>query len=252
MKRKVDIWIEPDNTEVGLEQASQSRFVTIRLEPVGLGVSSVDERKVTVYFNVTEPFDWDSIRGKPEFAEVATSGEYDDLLHKPELADVATSGDYDDLHNKPNIPAIPTKVSDLVNDSGFVDSETVGLTHYYLKDRLYTKEEVNAIAAAFDSPHYETVEELPEASGETMGIIYLVNGEGDTKYRFVCSESNGVYTWIPLGPIDIDLSDYVKKAQFDLAMERRPEHRKSTTEAIDQMIEQHTWEQNVVYYTVED
>ena len=252
MKRKVDIWIEPDNTEVGLEQASQSRFVTIKLEPVGLGVSSVDERKVTVYFNVTEPFDWDSIRGKPEFADVATSGEYDDLLHKPELADVATSGDYDDLHNKPNIPAIPTKVSDLDNDLGFVNGETVSLTHYYQKDRLYTKEEVNAIAAAFDSPHYEVVDELPEPSENTMGIIYLVNGEGDTKYRFVCSEDNGVYSWIPLGPIDIDLSNYVTRTQFNAAMEHRPEHRKSTTAAAEQMIEQHTWEQDVVYYTVED
>lgn len=47
---------------------------------------------------------WDNILDKPEFAEVATSGDYDDLHNKPELAEVATSGDYDDLSNKPNIP----------------------------------------------------------------------------------------------------------------------------------------------------
>ncbi len=35
------------------------------------------------------------------------------------LADVATSGDYDDLTNK---PSIPTKISDLTNDSDFVES----------------------------------------------------------------------------------------------------------------------------------
>jgi hypothetical protein len=38
------------------------------------------------------------------------------------LATVATSGDYDDLTNK---PTIPTKTSDLINDSGFITSAQV-------------------------------------------------------------------------------------------------------------------------------
>lgn len=41
------------------------------------------------------------------------SGDYNDLENKPELF----SGDYDDLENK---PTIPTKTSDLTNDSGFL------------------------------------------------------------------------------------------------------------------------------------
>lgn len=69
---------------------------------------------------------WDDIEGKPEFADVATSGDYNDLMNAPtveeiasevgnnisyndlkdtpDLADVATSGDYNDLENKPDIP----------------------------------------------------------------------------------------------------------------------------------------------------
>ena len=39
----------------------------------------------------------------------------------PALATVATTGDYDDLSDK---PSIPTKTSDLTNDSGFIDTET--------------------------------------------------------------------------------------------------------------------------------
>lgn len=77
-------------------------------------------------------------------ASVATSGQYSDLSGTPSLATVATSGDYDDLTNKPSIPAaqiqsdwsqsnssavdfiknkpsIPTKTSDLTNDSDFVE-----------------------------------------------------------------------------------------------------------------------------------
>ena len=48
---------------------------------------------------------WDDIQNKPDFAEVATSGDYGDLENKPQLATVATSGSYNDLSNKPTIPA---------------------------------------------------------------------------------------------------------------------------------------------------
>ena len=54
-----------------------------------------------------------------------TEGEVDTLLgakaNTADLADVATSGSYNDLENT---PTIPTKVSDLNNDSGFISSYT--------------------------------------------------------------------------------------------------------------------------------
>lgn len=68
-------------------------------------------------------------------ATVATSGSYNDLIDKPDLlfdtedyidnkfedlADVATSGSYNDLINRPVIPTVPTKVSELENDSDFI------------------------------------------------------------------------------------------------------------------------------------
>ena len=43
---------------------------------------------------------------------------WDDITNKPDFKTVATSGSYDDLTNK---PAIPTKTSNLTNDSGFVN-----------------------------------------------------------------------------------------------------------------------------------
>jgi len=66
------------------------------------------------------------IKHKPELATVATSGDYDDLTDKPDLsvfaldgdlATVAKTGSYTDLANK---PSIPSKVSDLTNDSGYL------------------------------------------------------------------------------------------------------------------------------------
>ena len=52
---------------------------------------------------------------------------------KSELADVALSGDYDDLANK---PYIPTKTSDLINDSGYITSSA--LTNYVTTDTPQT------------------------------------------------------------------------------------------------------------------
>lgn len=43
---------------------------------------------------------------------------WDDITNKPDFKTVATSGSYSDLTNK---PVIPTKTSDLTNDSGFVN-----------------------------------------------------------------------------------------------------------------------------------
>ena len=86
--------------------------------------------------------DWNDLINKPTFSGVALSGDYDDLNNKPQylsdfednlgsnpihtheqyatansLSEVATTGSYLSLTNKPEIP---TKTSDLNNDSGFV------------------------------------------------------------------------------------------------------------------------------------
>lgn len=64
----------------------------------------------------------------------------DDKANASSLSTVATSGSYTDLSNK---PSIPTKVSDLNNDSGFIDKDVNNLTNYYKKSETYTKAEVD-------------------------------------------------------------------------------------------------------------
>lgn len=56
-------------------------------------------------------------------------------LHK-----VSKTGNYNDLLNKPNIPS---KTSDLTNDSGFIDKSVSNLDNYYNKTETYNKTEVN-------------------------------------------------------------------------------------------------------------
>ena len=62
---------------------------------------------------------YEDLTNTPNLATVATSGSYTDLSNTPNLATVATSGSYTDLSNT---PAIPTKTSELTNDSSFVVS----------------------------------------------------------------------------------------------------------------------------------
>ena len=59
----------------------------------------------------------ESIVGTGNIEISGFSGSYNDLTDKPNLSTVATSGSYDDLLNK---PTIPSKTSELTNDSGFL------------------------------------------------------------------------------------------------------------------------------------
>ena len=75
----------------------------------------------------------------------------------------------------------------------------------------------NAIAAVKQF-QYEVVSELPTASANTMGKIYLVshvhNSTGnyaDSYDEFITIEKGGAYSWEKIGNTDIDLSGYVKK-----------------------------------------
>ena len=58
-------------------------------------------------------------------------------LHK-----VSKTGNYNDLLNKPNIPS---KTSDLTNDSGYITNTVDNLTNYYKKSETYTQNAIDEI-----------------------------------------------------------------------------------------------------------
>lgn len=63
---------------------------------------------------------------------------WDDVTDKPTFATVATSGSYNDLSNK---PTIPSKTSDLTNDSGFI-------TGYTETDPVFTASAAHGITSS--------------------------------------------------------------------------------------------------------
>ncbi len=72
---------------------------------------------------------------------------------------------------------VPTKVSDLTNDTGFVTKAVGDLVNYYTKAQTYTRAEINALIAG--TLKFQKVDSLPTA-GES-NVIYLVPkaGSGD-------------------------------------------------------------------------
>ena len=124
-------------------------------------------------------------------SEGLASVSWDDVTGKPEFATVATSGSYNDLSSKPDIP---TKTSDLNNDSNFVaDNSYVHTDNNYTSDEK-TKlsniasgaevnvqsdwNETNSGSDAFikNKPTIPPAYVLPTASDSTLGGIKVGTG----------------------------------------------------------------------------
>lgn len=141
---------------------------------------------------------------------------------------------------------IPSKTSDLTNDSGFVTTATTELTHYYTKTQTYTQSEVDDLVASASDFEYVVVSSLPTASASTKGKFYLYNG-----HRYVTT-GNDPYTWTDLGSYDIDLTGYVSETDLEDALEDRPIFQLVTEIQMQNMLDNETWEEGVIYYTEEE
>lgn len=85
------------------------------------------------------------------------------------LAPVATSGEYSDLNNP---PSIPTKTSDLTNDSGYITAETDPTVPSWAKASTkptYTASEVGALPDTTTIP--TKTSDLNNDSGFIMGLV---------------------------------------------------------------------------------
>lgn len=157
--------------------------------------------------------------------QIATGGtaKWDEIEGKPDnFADWnAEEGDEKFIANK---PTIPSKNSQLQNDSNFATKEDIpdtstfitntvnNLANYYLKEETYTKQEVVALINQITTINFKVVDELP-SSGES-NLIYLVKkeGSGDDVYdEYIGVESK----WEKIGSTTVDLTNYYTKTDAD-------------------------------------
>lgn len=117
------------------------------------------------------------------------------------------------LDNKAETSDIPTKVSDLNNDSEFITIAVNNLTNYYKKTEIYTQEEVNALISNINSFNVEVVQILPTKNIDTH-TIYLVPKETETDDNY----NEYIYinnSWEHIGSTNVDLTNYYNKTEID-------------------------------------
>ena len=86
------------------------------------------------------------------------------------------------------------------------------------------RQNIGAISAdEMTNMEYVTAAIRPEASENTMGKIYMIGPDANDEYeRYFTQEVGGVYSWVPLGSTEIDLSGYAtddELAQLDLKVD---------------------------------
>lgn len=101
---------------------------------VGSGLSITNGVLSATGGGTADAVEWDNVLNKPNFSTVATSGSYNDLSNKPTIPTV-NNGALIIKKNGTNVATftanqsskttaditVPTKTSDLTNDSGFID-----------------------------------------------------------------------------------------------------------------------------------
>ena len=125
--------IQKNGTAVGTFSANQATNETVNIEvPTKTSDLNNDSGFITGVA-------WNDVADKPSFATVATSGSYNDLSNKPTIPTVnngtltiqqngttVDSFSANSSSNKTVNITVPTKTSDLTNDSGFLTLESLG------------------------------------------------------------------------------------------------------------------------------
>lgn len=119
--------------------------------------------------------------------------------------------------NKVANVTVPTRVSDLANDTGFITNTVNNLTNYYLSSNTYTKTEVDSLISAIVTLNVLVVQSLPVSDISTTTIYLVPKSTPDTQdvydeYINLDGTSSG---WEHIGSTQIDLSQYYTKAESD-------------------------------------
>ena len=134
---------------------------------VGSGLSITDGVLSATGGGTADSVDWSKVQNKPNFADVATSGDYNDLSNKPTIPSVeglASETYVDEKVAAIVIPEVPTKVSELENDAGYLT------THQSLVEYAKTAD----LAQVAKTGSYNDLADKP--------IIPSTTGLASTKY----------------------------------------------------------------------
>lgn len=139
----------------------------------GTNIKTINGETILGSGNLVIQSGWDDIQGKPQFAEVATSGDYNDLINKPTIPDVsglATKEEIADMETKSNAAATYATKEEIPSLEGYL-TETVASETYATKQELGNK---------LDTATYNS-EKAGFETKENAAATYQVKGDYATK-----------------------------------------------------------------------
>lgn len=112
------------------------------------------------------------------------------------------------INNKAEQSEIPTKLSDLSNDVGFINNTVNNLVNYYTKSDTYSRSEVLELVGQIPRFSVQVVPTLPtENISNTVIYLVAVNDVDENNYYEEYLYINN--SWEMIGTTKIDLSEYL-------------------------------------------
>ena len=112
------------------------------------------------------------------------------------------------INNKAEKTEIPTKLSDLSNDVGFINNTVNNLVNYYTKSDTYSRSEVLELVGQIPRFSVQVVSTLPieNISETTIYLVAVHDVDENNYYEEYLYINNG---WEMIGTTKIDLSEYL-------------------------------------------
>lgn len=133
---------------IAAETAAREQAVASKQDTLvsGQNIKTINNQSLLGKGNITVEAgtsNWDDIQGKPEFAEVATSGDYNDLTNKPTIPDVsnlATKEEIADMETKSHAAATYATKEEIPSLDGYL-TETEASETYATKEQVSSKQD---------------------------------------------------------------------------------------------------------------
>lgn len=212
------IFTETNGNKLSISQSDwealtpEEREKISKLIITGLGDSILCDDGTYRSFIPKASYNYNDIEGKPSINGVVLEG--NKTLEELKFSEVSKTGSYNSLTGLPNIPS---KVSDVTNNSAFITRMVNDLVNYYSKTSIYTKQESENLISQAKTFSVEIVEELP-TNNISSTVIYLRKESGSDFYtQWIYVES----TWITIGSTEIDMSNFYTISETDVLVDEK-------------------------------
>lgn len=220
------------NVKIGEFDTSNLKIRVTNLENNAVGTINLSYDNQTSTLTLTTKNTLNEDIGTPQTVLISggiSSIDYDNTtkslivtLSNGDTMTVSLKSSFDELAN-----SIPTKTSDLQNDSGFITNAVNNLLNYYTKDEILT------LLSQIPKLSLEIVQTLPTASAtywfDNSHTIYLLpksTAQTSNAYdEYICirsgTEGSYTYSWEKIGDTEIDLSNYYTKSETDTLLSNK-------------------------------